>query len=582
MTRRRFIAAALAVVAFAAVLRLVWLRADAPVEGGVGIVWHDEGAWTHNARNRALWGVWRTDNWNPVFVAPVFTALEYVSFEAFGVGTWQARVVPAVSGLAAVALLMVGLSVTSGRRVALAGGALLAANYAFVMWNRAALMESTMTAAMVAAWCAYSLGERRPHWGLVAGAAAAAAWFTKASAAFFVAALALDAAIALGRAWLGPRANDPRRAQGQLAAFSLAGLAAAFVVAGMFFVLPYWTEYRFYNWEMSVTRKPEYSLRALVDRASWLPFVQSIFSRMWLELAAAGLGLVALLVRWRDARPGERLLVLWLLAGLAELVVHDSGNERRYVMFIPALIAIASIGVGHALRRDRSGPGRPALRVHWLALGCATAVALVAAYLIVGSALRWLFLDDVLAGRLSGVVRLAAATAALMVIAALIAHRRVTAWLSAPYVNVVAAGLLVTVALTVQLVQFGRWAAERGYYNYQAAVTLGRLLPPGTPVQGKLANGLMLESGIRPIFIGNGFGNYADRLTRDDVRYILTYDLPGIGYESSYGSGLIDGILDRYPQRRTIQTFVVDETTAPDRAALIDKFPDSVPAHARD
>ena len=29
-----------------------------------------------------------------------------------------------------------------------------------------------------------------------------------------------------------------------------------------------------------------------------------------------------------------------------------------------------------------------------------------------------------------------------------------------------------------------------------------------------------------PIFIGHGFGNYDDRLQRDDVRYILTYDLP--------------------------------------------------------
>ena len=45
----------------------------------------------HNARNRALWGTWRTDDWNPVFIAPVFTALEYAAFAAFGVGTWQAR-----------------------------------------------------------------------------------------------------------------------------------------------------------------------------------------------------------------------------------------------------------------------------------------------------------------------------------------------------------------------------------------------------------------------------------------------------------------------------------------------------------
>ena len=82
--------------------------------------------------------------------------------------------------------------------------------------------------------------------------------------------------------------------------------------------------------------------------------------------------------------------------------------------------------------------------------------------------------------------------------------------------------------------------------------------------------------------VGNGFGNYEDRLRRDDARYILTYDLPSIGYESSRESGLIQGILDHYPRRRVVATFVVDETPGPDRAVLIDKEPDALPAHARD
>ena len=61
-------------------------------------------------------------------------------------------------------------------------------------------------------------------------------------------------------------------------------------------------------------------------------------------------------------------------------------------------------------------------------------------------------------------------------------------------------------------------------------------LPPGTLVHGKLANGLSLENRIRPMFIGRGFGNYADRKTRDDVRYILTYVAPSLGYESQAGN----------------------------------------------
>ncbi|HEY7474491.1 MAG TPA: hypothetical protein VH679_05730, partial [Vicinamibacterales bacterium] len=68
MTRRAFVAGLLAVLVVGTTLRTLWLRADPPTTG-VGIVWHDEGAWVHNARNRALWGAWRTDEWNPVFIA---------------------------------------------------------------------------------------------------------------------------------------------------------------------------------------------------------------------------------------------------------------------------------------------------------------------------------------------------------------------------------------------------------------------------------------------------------------------------------------------------------------------------------
>ena len=59
----------LAIAILAAVLRGLYPTADPPWRTTVGVVWHDEGAWTHNARNRALWGTWRTDDWNPLYVA---------------------------------------------------------------------------------------------------------------------------------------------------------------------------------------------------------------------------------------------------------------------------------------------------------------------------------------------------------------------------------------------------------------------------------------------------------------------------------------------------------------------------------
>ena len=561
---RRYVALLLIVFAAAGALRIAWLTADPPANPAIGIVWHDEGAWAHNARNRALWGTWRTDEWNPVFVAPVFTALEYGAFRAFGVGTWQARTVPIASGLLAVVMAAVGLAALAGRRAALIGGTLLATNYVFVMWNRAALMESTMTAFIVAGWAAYVLAERRPRVGLLAGIAVVLAFFTKAAAAFFVAALLLDAMITLV-GWRSARLRGftgmprPTPTLVRAAMWTLGGVALASALILAAFVLPYWSEYQFYNWQMSVTRKPEYTLRSLLDRASWLPIVHDYFTRMWLVTSVAALALVAIVLRWRTARPSERLLVLWVLLGLTELVVHDAGNERRYVMFIPALVALAALVLG---ARGTAGPrpehfGRAS---RWLALP----FVLVLGYLIVGSLLRLALLGDV--GRS---VRWSAAVAAAA--GALIAWRwrSVSGWWSRQQMTAAAALGLTAIAVLGDAVQYAHWARTRTSYNHDASVALRRLLDDGTLVHGKLANGLSLENRIRPVFVGRGFGNYEDRTRRNDVRYVLTYIAPWVGYEGR----VITDVLDAHPHHRIVTTFPVAETLAgDDRAALIDKF----------
>jgi hypothetical protein len=203
-------------------------------------------------------------------------------------------------------------------------------------------------------------------------------------------------------------------------------------------------------------------------------------------------------------------------------------------------------------------------------------------FILVGSALRPFFLEAISAGRLSLPIRLAAGAAALAALAAVRWRTSLTEGIRRIRVPRVLTTGILAVAVLSQVWQYAAWATRRGEFNYAAAVAIGRELPPGTLVQGKLANGLSLESRIRPLFVGNGFGNYEDRLRRDDARYILTYDLPRIGYESSDGSGLIQGILEQYPRHRIVDSFVVDETPLPDRAVLIDKVPDGEAGHARD
>jgi len=556
-------------------LRLVWLTADPPAHGAVGIVWHDEGAWAHNARNRALWGTWRTDAWNPVFVAPVFTALEYAAFREFGVGTWQARVVPAASGLFAAAALAIGLWAAGGRRAAMVGAWLLSTNYVFVMWNRAALMESTMTAFIVAGWAAYAMTRWRPAFGYVAGTMVTLAWFTKAAAAFFVAAIVFDALLTLAltrsarlRAIVSVDSPSADDARGAVA--TLVGMAASAACVVVLFVVPHWTDYRFYNWQMSVTRKPSYTVRALMDRISWLPFVQGFFTRMWADLVAASLATLVVLSQWSRASPAARLLVLWLLVGFVELAVHDAGNERRYVMLIPALIALAALLVGRRKGdcppnlSTGDSPRHPAERLPWVAVP----VVVFLCYLVIGTAFRLTLLADVVAGQLSQAVRMSVPLAVACGVALTWVWRRRAdrlvpgewpAWTVAALVLAIVAG---------DLAQFAQWAVRRTTRNYEASLLVGRLLPAGTLVHGKLANGLSLDNRIRPVFVGNHFGNYDDRTSRDDVRYVLTYASPYVGYEGR----VIRDVLAAYPHRAVVARFEVTETGDGDRAVLVDKF----------
>ena len=182
LTARQYSLALALTVLVALVLRCGLPLADPPWHATVGIVWHDEGAWLHNARNMALFGEWRLDQWNPMFLAPVFTALEYASFRLFGVGLWQARIVSELLGTVSVLCLAGAVRQTSNRRAGLVAGMLLATNYVWVMWNRAALLETAMVSFRVLSASAYVRAHRGQAWprGLAAGAFSVPAFFTKA------------------------------------------------------------------------------------------------------------------------------------------------------------------------------------------------------------------------------------------------------------------------------------------------------------------------------------------------------------------------------------------------------------------
>ena len=81
---------------------------------------------------------------------------------------------------------------------------------------------------------------------------------------------------------------------------------------------------------------------------TWFPVLHDLFTRMWFVLALGMTAALGMLARWRELSAGERLLLLWVGLGSAELILHDVGNERRFIFFIPAFVALAAIALGRA------------------------------------------------------------------------------------------------------------------------------------------------------------------------------------------------------------------------------------------
>jgi hypothetical protein len=450
----------------------------------------------------------------------------------------------------------------------LAAAILLATNYVATMYDRAAIMEGPMAAAIVVSWWAFAKAQDRPAWGVAAGVTAIGAYFIKAAAIFFVGAIGLTALVAIALPGVrgdraADQAGDRRRAAGL---WTLAGLALAGGLALALFVGPEWSEYRFYNWQMSVTRKPSYDAQSLLNRLSWFPVLHDVLSRMWIVVALGLAAFVARALDWFRRPPAEQLLTLWVGVGVVELLLHDVGNERRFVFLIPAFTALAAL----ALAADRAiVPAWLAPLRGWRRVAVGP-LALYAAYIVSGSLVRLAFLYEV-----RPAVRTGAAVAVAATALAWVFRQRLTAAARRPWTPA-AAVILVGILGLGGLGQFIQFAAGRTYRNVEASRGLGARLPPGTLVHGKLANGLAFENRIRPIFVGRGFGNYEDRLTRNDVPWLLTYVAPRTGYE---GPVILD-VLAAYPDHRAVWTFEVAETTSGlDRAALIVKGPPAAPAH---
>lgn len=317
----------------ALLLRLLWIQADAATTlTWSGAPFTDEGLYTHVARNRVLFGTWRTDGWDDRLVSPLFDGLAFLVFSLFGVGYVQVRLISVAFAIVALPFFFDFLRRDLGSRWALLGAALWGLDYFWFQYSRLGLIEPGLVAwLVVAAWCWRRALDGNVAWAIACGIYAAVAYVWKSLALLFVP-VPLLALLLVG-------ITSKRR----IVAGYLGGLG---IVGGSYVLvwyLPHAGEIVAYNQFYASDRIPGSLFEA------WQALWRNMRSReVWAQTPiltiTAMLGIVRALRSRRSIPPAIALCAAWLLCGPALLIMPYSPS-RYYTLLVPAIVGLAVFAV---------------------------------------------------------------------------------------------------------------------------------------------------------------------------------------------------------------------------------------------
>lgn len=352
--------------------------ADPPSDLSASLGVLDEGLWSHNAVNAALFGNARLDDLNPMYVTSAPHLFYRASYAIFGVGILQTRLPSIFLGALTVALV----GVLWARRDPLAGAVaaiLLATTYLFLAYSRLGLLETPAAALAVAAVACLVLavegGSRA--WAVAGGVLLAVALTSKLQ----IAGAVLGSLAGLGTWMLLER---PRRV-GRVALAAGGGLLA-FSFAWSGWVLAHLDASVRAEWRQHALGIELSPGAAIGNAIAYARRSDGFGTHARPLLVAAATGLVLQIVAYAVRRERPKALQ-WAAAGWAAgsigVLAAISYRPSRYaVLTLPGLALTAAGGVP-ALRSLTRGRSQRA------ALALAVAGAGIAAGMGIASWARW-------------------------------------------------------------------------------------------------------------------------------------------------------------------------------------------------
>ncbi len=342
-------------------IRLLYLTADAPLGLPNGVRVHelftDPPAKSFEARNRALFGVWRTsesDNYQfwrlqaPVWVYPLSWF-----YRAFGVGYAQMRI---FSTLCAASGLAVFLAFAAKRLRGfpyLLAGSFLTFNFYYIIFGRSGLLEALLNTPVILTVLFLYLAQKRLEWLMAAQLAVVAAFLTKQSG-LFILPLAIVAGIIAYRKHLKTDIPGWLRVAPLVQAAGIAAFMGWYVLRDAYWRTVSWNySHVLFNKDggkqVDVGRFP--LLKALDRLRTFETWDEGFFSLFPIAgtLAILGLARILYLAIRRKRRDAWELLVAgWAVSAFGVLLLTPFlWVHYRLILFPPvALLAASFVNAG--------------------------------------------------------------------------------------------------------------------------------------------------------------------------------------------------------------------------------------------
>jgi 4-amino-4-deoxy-L-arabinose transferase-like glycosyltransferase len=505
-------------------LRSADLRSD-PYRGldwDTGII-TDEGFYCHNARNLALFGRERLDEFNNMLVSPLLHYLQVVVFKAAGFSSVNSRGISVVLSLLTIAALFASLRRAFGPRVAITAALFLGLDHFNLLFNRMALNDTPAAFLAVCSLYAFvrfveSAGTSRAAWIGTAGALLGMTLVTRSLCIYLIPTGALAV-------WF---AGDSLRARSRDLIAIIAGISLVIFIYAAWWYLPHRVELNHMNaYYRTVQAQPDSVVRFLRNvRIAFLGDQYGVFPNLVRHtpvifgLALLFLGGWAAGFRARSAKETAvlRILALWVVTSWLVFAVSSYSPNRYFVTTFPALFGLAGFAIWR-LREILHSLMASGIR-SWFAR---TAITWILTY----HAVEWLL------HRSNPWMLYGIATAAALAVGFRAARLSATVgWKPAVALIALWAG--------INGGWLANWWLNREYTLYQSSVWLEGNLPRGSILLGDVAPGLAMDTAFQAVNVMKGFANDARPVESfaPEPRYILTID----------GSWKTPYWIERYPR----------------------------------